>query len=277
MIRTFYWHDRIRSAMGFTLRRKLLNRPWNDFRHGNAGDIFGRNLITHFYPDQHIHLCKKDENSKLLTVGSIVHCARKNDVVFGSGSKFEEFISDPTLQPYLHSLRGPLTYEVLKKAGWDVSTVDHLADPGLLINEMVEKIDPIPNKVIFIPHYRERKETFFDMPHDIDYIDIDDKPENVAKKIMEAEMVYSSSLHGVIFAHSLGRPVMPVSPNSEEPLFKYKDYYLSMNLEMPAFLESIYHAKNAPKPLSPTTIPFKASQMVPPPKAILASRGIINS
>src|SRR5690606_34385780 len=71
---------------------------------------------------------------------------------------------------------------------------------------------------------------------------IDIQPKKLIKKILKAKVVYSSSLHGIIFSHALNKECVFVAPQSDEPLFKFEDYYLSIGIEMPKPLPNIHHA-----------------------------------
>ena len=98
---------------------------------------------------------------------------------------------------------------------------------------------------------------------------------SVAKQIQKAECVYSSSLHGIIFAHSLGRPCVFVRPMTKEPMLKYEDYFLSVGLSPPKPLDSIADADFATSPTSPPTLSVDLNQIVFPAEAELIARGII--
>jgi hypothetical protein len=164
---------------------------------------------------------------------------------------------------------------VFKAAGYDVSQVRFLADPGLLIGKMVPARKPIRGRVVFIPHYRDRKLVWNRMPKDIRAVDIDNLPSRLAREIQKAECVYSSSLHGLIFAHALGRPCVFVRPMTEVPLLKYEDYFLSVGLKMPVPLESIANVDLASAPTSPAVLSIDPSQISFPSEMLLKARGII--
>ncbi|WP_319517574.1 polysaccharide pyruvyl transferase family protein [uncultured Martelella sp.] len=273
-IRSFYWEATIIDPIRFFIKRKVLNRGWGSFRYGNAGDIFARNLLEYFYPGEQIIVCNREDSPKLITVGSVAQCSASGDILCGSGCKSPALPSVEGKQPWAHSLRGPLSLEACRKAGFDVSDVAYLADPGLLISKFVEPIKPVPNRVIFIPHYRERRAVLPDIPAGIKFVDIDARPSDVAREIMKAELVYTSSLHGIIFSHALGRPCVQVRPQTEEPSFKYQDYFLSMNLEMPVPADNIQQAWGAAKPVSPITLPITPDEITFPSIEHLTESGI---
>src|SRR5690606_27412157 len=130
----------------------------------------------------------------------------------------------------IYGLRGPLSYEILQRSGFDVSTVKFLFDTGLLIKLFAKPINVQPTKISFIPHYREQHGFRNKLPKGMTMIDIDNHPRKVAEKICSSKLVYSSSLHGIIFSHALGIPCIYVKPQTNESEFKFIDYYESVNL-----------------------------------------------
>ena len=56
--------------------------------------------------------------------------------------------------------------------------------------------------------------------------------------IFNTELILSSSLHGVILAEAYGIPAVLIR-NENEPLFKYKDYYMGTGRDKVVFAKSI--------------------------------------
>ncbi len=105
-------------------------------------------------------------------------------------------------------------------------------------------------------------------------IDIDDLPENVCKKILASEHIFSSSLHGIIFAHALGRPATLVSPKNES-LLKYQDYYASVDLGFPLPLREFDGRDMSGLKLSPEDINYRNEDFDLPNVEMLAKQGVI--
>jgi len=237
LIRTYFWHDRVIGPSEWRLRN-FLGLPLSPyFRVGNAGDIMATEIIKYLYGTSYRSI--KDEGRRLLCVGSIAAKARENDVLCGVGVKDPEAPIKAAKDYIIRGLRGPLSCERMKRVGADLSGLKFLLDPGLLLRFMVSDKAPEPNRVIFIPHYRERFKYLGGLPGRIEFVDIDNHPFQIAREILSAKLVYSSSLHGIIFSHALNRPCIFVSPQTFEPLFKYEDYFLSVDLPMPKPLDSI--------------------------------------
>jgi hypothetical protein len=77
-----------------------------------------------------------------------------------------------------------------------------------------------------LPHFRDEivfKRWHFE--HLKSFISADNDPITVLKQMLGAEVVYSTSLHGIIFAESLGIPAIWIDSPGKEGHFKYLDYY----------------------------------------------------
>lgn len=205
--------------------------PWSRQRTalkvGNAGDIFNRDLVRYLYGAE---LANSELPGRLLLVGSVIHRAQPGDIVCGVGTKGVALKPRAELGALnVRAVRGPITRHALAEAGQDVSGIRFELDPGLLIAELFPELRAIGaerNKVLFIPHYRDRHRFRDNKKYRV--ADIDCEAVDLAKEIASAEHVYSSSLHGVIFAHALGRTCTLVAPLNPEPEIKYRDYFASV-------------------------------------------------
>ncbi|WP_338608580.1 polysaccharide pyruvyl transferase family protein [Pelagibacterium nitratireducens] len=272
MIRTYYWHERVVGRAGHWILRRLARNADRYFSTGNAGDIFVKDLIGRQFGMQSANV--SGEGRRLLLIGSIAHKALPGDVICGIGSKTPELpVKDKDL--LVHALRGPMSYEAFGRAGHDLTQVKFLLDPGLLIREFVDTAQsPKIGRIGLVAHYRERS-FYAPSPEGIHLINIDASPIAVARGILSCEMIYSSSLHGIVFAHALGRPCVLLRPRTPEPLFKYRDYYASVGLPMPVPLDELGGQRFASKPVSPADIRFTMSDFSFPSPALLRERGVI--
>lgn len=273
MIRTYFWHDRVIGPLGVKALCVFPSRADRYFRTGNAGDIFARDLISHTYGIRATNV--SDGGRRLLPVGSVAHKLMSGDVACGIGSKTGELASQAMSNVLVWGVRGPLTLAAFRKAGADLTNVKFLKDPGLLIGSIVNSNRrPVSNRIGFVAHYRERSHYRRNLDPRVTLIDIDAHPADVAEQILSCELVYSSSLHGIIFSHSLERPCVFVRPRTPEPLFKYEDYYLSVGLKMPPPLDEVDLSPNRSSPISPAGIAFNAQEISFPPLELLRERGI---
>lgn len=264
-VRTFFWTGRGRLALPF-LRSRM-------FRVGNAGDIFNADLVRWAYPGHKVINIDK-EGRRLLLVGSVAHRVSVGDVVAGIGSKSGQLPPAPQGVSVI-GVRGPLTERAFRDAGYNMSGLAFHGDPGLLITKMfasLADLAPEVGRVAFVPHFRERDR--YESTRRYRLINIDDTPENVAVQIARAEVVYTSSLHGLIWAHALGRPACLVTPQTEESEFKYRDYLQSVGLSF-APSPSIEEAIRSGRVESPDVSGVLESIKMPSP-ARLRNAGVMS-
>ncbi|WP_430592364.1 glycosyltransferase [Humidisolicoccus flavus] len=158
---------------------------------------------------------------RLLSVGSIVHFAQNDDVIWGTGINGK--VRRPKL-PFdldIRAVRGPFTASALRSRGFEVP--DIFGDPALLIPSLfpetrtwsLEKT----RKIAVVPNLNDL-ERYIDHP---DLISPLAPVWEVIRAIAQSERVIASSLHGIVLAEALGVPVVPLE-SSAEVSFKYDDY-----------------------------------------------------
>lgn len=278
-LKTYFWAKRIIHPMIHSVLRNI--RPGSAsyrFKIGNCGDIFNKNLFRYLY-GKSVDICNTNrQGGRLLAVGSIAQNLRRGDVVCGIGTK-SKMIPRGVKDITIYGLRGPISYDIFKKAGYRLRDLKFLYDPGLLLGAIIPESlyrQSAPHEAIFIPHYRERY-LHSVLPKGIRFCDIDNYPEFVAKEILNAELVYTSSLHGIIFSHSLGRRAVFVAPQTDESELKYKDYYASVGLEYRKPLSSIFEANYIRDDRVPFDISYAKDDFVFPTIDELITRGVANS
>jgi pyruvyltransferase len=241
VVRTYYWHARIISRHRHAVRRLTRRRPSSFFVRGNAGDMFCQDVVRHLYETEPKKV--ETEGRRLLPIGSIASCLLPRDIICGIGAKSGEVPRASSMPTVLLGVRGPLTLAAFRDAGHDTSDIRFVGDPGVLIRLMLDESDAIGSaRRLFIPHYRERFRYPRTLTGSIEVIDVDQPPLTLGRHILGASIVYSSSLHGIVFAHALGRPCVFVAPQTKESQFKYKDYFASVGLQWTRPMESIDHA-----------------------------------
>lgn len=164
---------------------------------------------------------------KLLALGSIIHMAEDNDVIWGSGingkhpdGKDKEFYRFTKLD--VRAVRGPLTRQFLLDIGIDCPEV--YGDPALLLPQLFpefKKSDSPSKEYIIIPHLSD-EHLFGDHPNTVS---AKEDFEEVIRQILDSKFVISTSLHGIIVAEAFGIPARYLKVSNLEPLFKYADYY----------------------------------------------------
>lgn len=265
---TFYWAPSTRRSMRSRLRGK--KSAWSV---GNAGDLFNVDLIQWAYPNVRVTNAAEGEGPKLLLIGSIARLVGPGDVVCGIGAKSPDLAPAPS-DVHVRGVRGPLSLDAFSRVGYDVADVEFLADPGLLIGRVfpeLAEVEPERGRTIVVPHYRQRTD-FAGSP--IPVVHIDSRPADIGHEIARSEHVYTSSLHGLIWAHALGRPATLISPPNEEPAFKYEDYLLSVGCALGS-IPSLEEALRSRKPDSPVDVAQATASISLPTLDELRARGVV--
>lgn len=194
---------------------------------GNFGDMLAPKIFQYFnIPFEYSGSCE------VISVGSIARYSKKNKnkntLVLGSGiiSRNDKLCEYAKWE----FVRGPLTRNRVLECGGTCPEI--YGDPGLLLplmcNESKKKYD-----IGFVPHqvdFEMAKTKFSDMKI-INLTTID--PFKTAQEITECRSIISSSLHGIICAHSYGIPAAWVRSFSslKGDGVKFEDYFASVNLD----------------------------------------------
>lgn len=202
------------------------NRKQNQI---NFGDALNPLLIERVFKRGVIYASLKD--CDLIGVGSILERAEaiskeldRSFNVWGSG-----FIQDgETLKSTrlrYHAVRGKLTEKRIP------GTVKALGDPGLLSSLLISKRSKKKYKYAIVPHYVDKNSKqvskLVDTLDSVKVVDVFDNPLEIIREIDKAEIVLSSSLHGLIVADSLGIPNirLVITDKIIGGNYKYDDYY----------------------------------------------------
>ena len=190
---------------------------WNG--HANAGDYFGAWLLK----KMNINFEYSKTNPDICIAGSILkHEPTTNSKIWGCGfhnadekKKFD--------RKNIYAVRGKST---LKNLGFsDVIT----GDPGILASYFYKSTATKKYKFGIVSHYID--EDFFSkikLPNNTKLIKMSTQNiEKLLDDINECEFILSSSLHGMIFAHSYNIPAIRIKHNelATKNAFKFLDYY----------------------------------------------------
>lgn len=229
------------------------------FKHGNFGDEASPDIVANLSGLKVRPVLPGD--NKLLAIGSILHRMSPGDVVWGSGIKAPDALDHiPVSNVELTAVRGPLTLEALQRNGWDTSGITELFDPGILLAGLYAKeiaaYDASKNDVYgpvrIIPHFRDELVLRRNHPNwSSSFVTVDCHPLDMLKRLKGAEKVISSSLHGVIFAESLGIPAVWLASVGGEGSYKFLDYYASSGRTSVRACESLEEALKAEAPELP--------------------------
>lgn len=166
-----------------------------------------------------------------LGVGSIIHHATRDSVVWGSGIiDKKQAIENADFR----AVRGPETRKLLLGLGYQCPEV--YGDPVLLLplyyHPKVEK----KYRMGIVPHYVDFKEIkiFFKNKPEIKVIDLmTNDVERTTREILECENILSTSLHGGIVAHAYGIPAVfaKIGNRLYGNGVKFTDYVTAVGIE----------------------------------------------
>jgi pyruvyltransferase len=198
----------------------------------NVGDQFGRALAAHHFgraitTSGEVPL----DEVNLVLLGSILQWADQHSVVCGPGLLSADL--RPTARPALITcVRGPLTARALR--GHGIACPDLFGDPGILAAEL---FPPSPGPTIalaVVPHYVDLDSPWVDLcrTFDVPILDVRGPLDAFFDQLQHCEVVLSSSLHGIIFAHAYGRRALWIELSNlvNGDGFKFFDYYASIGV-----------------------------------------------
>lgn len=196
----------------------------------NAGDYY----TAWLFHKMHIpfELVKKD--AELIATGSILshaHVCNNNTKVWGSGYIKRDLPLNPFIkEENIYAVRGTYTYEKL-----GIKKKVALGDPGLLVSKYYHPNHTHKYKWGIVCHYVD--EEYFRKTlskYNVPIISMaTNDVEHVIDQICECDFIFSSSLHGIIFSHSLGIPAIHLENlvlMDDTENFKFRDYYSVLNV-----------------------------------------------
>ncbi|MBU1642941.1 polysaccharide pyruvyl transferase family protein [bacterium] len=197
----------------------------------NFGDVVTPILIEKLSGKKirYIGKPKYFKNTNLLAIGSILHLASKDSIVWGSG------FMDPEKKCYekpkkVFAVRGPKTRELLLSQG--VQCPEVYGDPALLLPLIYAPKIIKKYELGIIPHYTDKNNVWlvqFNNLENIKIIDVQNKNTlHFIDDILSCEKIASSSLHGIITADAYGIPSTWIEFSDKVHGFKFMDYFLSV-------------------------------------------------
>lgn len=205
-------------------------RYWapNDGASVNFGDDLSRVLINRVLSLHGLSPFSQVDNPKvLLGIGSVLHFASNDTVVWGSGANVHEGHERnyPWTRLDVRAVRGPRTRKFLQDKG--ISVPEVFGDPALLVPRLFEKTFTKNNKkggIAVVPNFADMNEQAVKSSR-YQVISPMQGWNKCIQEISEASFIVASSLHGLILADAFGIPSRYVRFSDREGLFKYHDYY----------------------------------------------------
>lgn len=203
-------------------------------RDKNAGDKCTEYILQKIYSGTKLEFVK--ENPNIVLCGSVLDdlAISNADYILGAGIHCDNVFSNKNKKSYL-AVRGKLSrqrlvdFNIIEK---DEINDINLIEPGLIVSKIFnnQKINQ-HYKIGIICHYVDYD--CFKRYNNTNHIVINMGSENIDEilnKINSCDIILSSSLHGIVFSHSLGKPAYHIVNNrikdsNTNKFFKFKDYY----------------------------------------------------
>ena len=199
----------------------------------NLGDSLGEVIIRFLLSQKGIDLDAPVTQTKHLNcVGSNIFGSYQDATIWGSGA----FPYHPSKSMLLcqklsrrkldiRAVRGPLTREILIKLGFQCPNI--YGDPAILMPLIYKPVKEKTYDYLVIPQFVDEKNFRTAHPKERMVSMNTDDYKSVIDIILSSEIVYSSSLHGIILAESYGTPAIFFRGLQKNCDFKYLDYYYS--------------------------------------------------
>lgn len=224
----------------FRVRSQVLSDPTAVRAYWWDGELNFGDLLTPFFLRKacdrnviNVRGVRSSLGDALVGVGSILHDLRyPRAVIWGSGfGKTAVKQSRLPAPSEVLALRGELSRSIARDAGWPETTT--LGDPGILASRLVAPRES-KRQYVIIPHHSHYDVFLKGFPgEERNIVSAKQSPAIVLRAIAESRVVLSSSLHGIIVAHSYSKPWVWLDLK-EYPLyggdFKFQDFFSGMNI-----------------------------------------------
>ena len=206
----------------------------------NGGDLFGPLVADHMLQARNqsdISVVIGSVNTTpavLAIVGSTVqgNIGRPNMMQWGTGIIKNMKVAKLNQNSTILAVRGPRSRDLLlSQQGLNPMVI---GDPALIAGNMVGHTVSRTESICFVIHGVDRKYASEKCPFCMDRLvnNYDPNPRRILDSLARCQRVVSSSLHGVIFAHALGIPALPIALGDRITGgdFKYVDYMHSVGV-----------------------------------------------
>lgn len=214
---------------------------WGVWHNFNWGDDINLHLTRELFHQKIIDynaslICWLMHSTNYMFVGSVLHTANRNSIVWGSGLLSENHLPKCSPQKIL-AVRGPLSRQQLLKHGIDCPEV--YGDPAMLLPRCYQPSFEKKYRIGVIPHIYDEDNplvTSLCRQAGVTLISMKDYGDwhSVIDRIASCEMILSSSLHGIIVSDAYGIPNLWVE-FSDKVIgngFKFRDYYGSVHKDV---------------------------------------------
>lgn len=214
--------------------------------YNNFGDDLSKVVVSLMLAARGMTLLDEAQTDRqLLAIGSVLHFAKDGATVWGSGinGKIGEHRYGFTSLD-VRAVRGPLTAEALRQRG--TMCPDVFGDPALLLPKLcgARFLNKPRQGTIFVPNLNDQLAGVdYKAPEGVRVVSPMQSWNRCVAEITSAELVLSTSLHGIVVAEAYGIPARMVRLSEHENTFKYRDYYLGTGRDNVRWATSVVEAQ----------------------------------
>ncbi len=215
-------------AISERIKKKTIPlRSWAKIR--NNGDAISSFIISKLLNG--IPYNAKENEPHLLAVGSTFFMANSMSTIWGTGILNRDSHLPKISASQIKALRGFRTADILVQNGVHVGDVP-FGDPGIFAIDLLKankKLPLIRYRIGLVPHHNSVNHPFYveaAKREDVCLINILDNTLKPLEEIAQCEIVLSQSLHGLIYAESLGIPSLWIGDRADDTWnFKFEDWF----------------------------------------------------
>jgi hypothetical protein len=179
-----------------------------------------------------VRAAERESQPHYMVTGSILSLATEKSIVWGAGIAYrQEVMSGKPAS--VHMVRGRYSNDVLRQNG--IAPAEVLGDPGYILSHVFNPDIEKRYKVGVIPHWIDMPEAIhcFSGNDDLLIVDLMNDTESVIRSILSCEVCVSTSLHGIVVAHSYGIPCLHIRLSNKilGDGVKYLDYFSSVGID----------------------------------------------
>lgn len=211
----------ILSDRGIKAEKNKVNLHWwrLSSKEQNIGDWLSP-VVVNFLKEKNGITGDGQKTKHLFAIGSILDGGYQNSTIWGSGllKGDKKYFWRHFRKLDIRCVRGPETRRVLIKNGYNCPEV--YGDPAVLLPLIYQ-----PDSQKKTCDYLVIRHWLYPMNENGLYPLVDDWKKFI-DKLVQAKLIISSSLHGIILAEAYGIPAIFLQEDDLD-LFKYRDYYSS--------------------------------------------------
>lgn len=192
----------------------------------NFGDLIGKYVAEKITGRRVMYTDPNADYPYYVVGGSVLNHVNAHAITWGCGLGTITDGVNPSCR--IAAVRGPITRARVLSTGRECPAV--YGDPGMLLPRFYDPKGKAKRAYGLVAHYADQYRAF---DRYRDFIDVFQPIEQVVDEICSCEMIYSTSLHGIIVAHAYGIPAtwIKISDSVGGDGTKLRDYFASVNWE----------------------------------------------